>query len=113
MALLSAVGAKPFLKTSFPFFLGEFPWFSFVIYVHSIGVVSRGIPGRSWGMESNGGSGGMLLCDRGCKTLLTEKLVYFLIPSFGHGWDYLHAIDLICVMQSALKSSRVLLRLDG
>ena len=46
-------------------------------------------------MEGNQGPRGMLLCSGGSKVSLGEELVYFFIPSFGHGWDYLHAIDLI------------------
>ena len=63
--------------------------------IHSIGVpvLRRSIPGRSGSMEGNRSSGGMLFCNHSCKLSLTEELVNFLIPSFGHGWYYFHTID--------------------
>ena len=46
-------------------------------------------------MEYDRGSGRMLFCNQDCEALLAEELVYFLIPSFGHSWNYFYAIDLV------------------
>ena len=93
MALLPASEAASFFETLLPFFISESLWPFLLVHVHGIEVVSRGISWRGWGVEGNGGPGGMLFCDHGCKLLLTEELVDFLISSFGCGWDYLHATN--------------------
>ena len=93
MAFLSASKAVSFFETFLPLLLSKLPWFFLGIYVHHIGVLGESTPGRSGGMEGDRGSGGVLFCDSSHKALLAEKLVNLLVPSFGHGWDYFHAVD--------------------
>ena len=93
VAFLLASETSSFPEALLPFFESEFPGFFFGIYVHGIGVPGGSTSGRGRGMECDRGSGRVLFHDQGCKVSLTKKLVDFLIPSFGCGGDYFHAVD--------------------
>ena len=93
MAFLSALETLSFFEASLSFFRSELPWFFLCINFHGVGVFVRSTPSRGRGVECDGGSGRVLLCDQGHKMSLTEELVDFLVPSFGHGGNYFHAID--------------------
>ena len=95
VAFLSAAETASFLETFFPFLWGKLLRFFIGVNVHGIGVPGRSVPSGGGGMESDRSSGRMLFGNRGCKVLLTEELVNFLIPSLGCGGDYFHPIDLV------------------
>ena len=93
MAFLSAAETASFFETFVPFLQGKLFWSFIGVDVHGIGVLGGSVPSGGGGVESNGSSGRMLLGDRSREASLAEELVYFLIPSFGHGRDYFHPVD--------------------
>ena len=95
VSFLSASETASFFEAFFPFLWSKLPWLFFGVDVHGVGVPGGGIPGRGGGMESDWGSGCMLLGDRSCEASLTKELVNFLVPSFGCSGDYFHSVDLI------------------
>ena len=95
VAFLSALETLSIFEAFLSFFRSELPVFFLGIDVDCVGVPGGGIPGRGGGMESNWGSGCMLLGNRSCEASLTKELVDFLIPSFGRSGDYFHSVDLI------------------
>ena len=93
MSFLSTAETVSFLETFISLLRGELLGSFIGVDVHGIGVPGGSVLGGDGGMESNGGSGGVLFGNRGCKVLLAEELVYFLIPSFGCSGDYFHPVD--------------------
>ena len=93
MAFLSAAEAASFFETSVPFLRGKFLWFVIYVNVHSIGVPGGSVHSGGGSMECDRGSRRMLLGNRSREASLAKELVYFLIPSFGCGGDYLHPVD--------------------
>ena len=95
MAFLSASEATSFFEAFLSFLRSKLSWFLLGVNIHCIGVLGGSIPGGGGGMEGNRGSGGVLLSDSGHKVSLAKELVNFLVPSFGCGQNYFHAIYLV------------------
>ena len=93
MAFLPAAKTMSFFEALVPFFRGKLLWFFIGVNFHGVGVPGGRVPGGGGGMEGDWSSGRMLLGDGGREASLTEKLVYFLVPSFWRSRDYFHPVD--------------------
>ena len=62
MAFLSTSKTVSLLKISVLFLLHELLWSFFIVNVHGVGVMSRRVSGRNWGIKGYWGVGGVLFC---------------------------------------------------
>ena len=69
VAFLSAAETAPFFETSFPLLWCELVGFVLCVDVHGIWIPGGSVPCRGRGVESDGGSGRVLLGNRGRKVL--------------------------------------------
>ena len=93
MAFLLASEATSSFEAFLSSLRSKLSWFFLGVNVHCVGVPGGSIPGGGRGMEGDRGSGGVLLSDSDHKVTLAKELVNFLVPSFGCGWNYFHAVE--------------------